>query len=48
MKEGWGQAEPEFEPNEPYRNPLRGVGRHDPCPCDSGKRLQYCCLTLSR
>jgi hypothetical protein len=29
---------------EPYRNPLRGVGRNDPCPCGSGKKFKNCCL----
>ena len=30
--------------NEPIRNPMRGVGRNDPCPCDSGKKYKKCCL----
>jgi Protein of unknown function (DUF1186)/SEC-C motif len=30
--------------NEPMRNPLRGVGRNDPCPCGSGKKYKKCCL----
>ena len=25
-------------------NPLRGVGRNDPCPCGSGKKYKKCCL----
>lgn len=25
-------------------NPLRGVGRNDPCPCGSGKKAKRCCL----
>ena len=29
---------------EPYVNPLRGVGRNDPCPCGSGKKFKRCCL----
>ncbi|HET6605386.1 MAG TPA: DUF1186 domain-containing protein [Rhodopila sp.] len=29
---------------EPYRNPNRGVGRNDPCPCGSGKKYKKCCL----
>jgi len=37
------QAEAEFEQSEPYRNPLRGVGRNDPCPCGSGKKFKNCC-----
>ena len=27
----------------PYRNPLRDVGRNDPCPCGSGKKFKKCC-----
>ena len=29
---------------EPYVNPLRDVGRNDPCPCGSGKKFKKCCL----
>jgi uncharacterized protein len=28
----------------PYINPLRDVGRNDPCPCGSGKKYKKCCL----
>ena len=35
---------PLFPPSEPVRNPLRGVGRNDPCPCGSGKKYKKCCL----
>lgn len=28
---------------EPVRNPLRRVGRNDPCPCGSGKKYKKCC-----
>jgi hypothetical protein len=31
-------------PPEPYVNPLRTVGRNDPCPCGSGKKYKKCCL----
>jgi hypothetical protein len=31
-------------PGEPVRNPLRNVGRNDPCPCGSGKKAKKCCL----
>ena len=31
-------------PDEPYVNPLRHVGRNDPCPCGSGKKYKRCCL----
>ncbi len=30
--------------NVPYVNPLRHVGRNDPCPCGSGKKYKKCCL----
>jgi hypothetical protein len=29
---------------QPIRNPLRNVGRNDPCPCGSGKKYKKCCL----
>lgn len=29
---------------EPSVNPLRDVGRNDPCPCGSGKKFKKCCL----
>jgi hypothetical protein len=32
-------------PPEPVRNPLRHVGRNDPCPCGSGKKYKKCCLS---
>ena len=35
----------EDEPEEPLRNPLREVGRNDPCPCGSGKKFKKCCLS---
>jgi uncharacterized protein len=28
----------------PAANPLRNVGRNDPCPCGSGKKFKKCCL----
>jgi hypothetical protein len=34
--------EPEWA--EPSINPLRHVGRNDPCPCGSGKKFKKCCL----
>lgn len=27
-----------------HRDPLRKVGRNDPCPCGSGKKFKKCCL----
>lgn len=29
---------------EPAVNPLKDVGRNDPCPCGSGKKYKKCCL----
>ncbi|HEX8418309.1 MAG TPA: DUF1186 domain-containing protein [Methylobacterium sp.] len=29
---------------QPVRNPLKAVGRNDPCPCGSGKKFKKCCL----
>jgi uncharacterized protein len=31
-------------PGQPIVNPLRDVGRNDPCPCGSGKKYKKCCL----
>ncbi|HEY5723530.1 MAG TPA: DUF1186 domain-containing protein [Allosphingosinicella sp.] len=30
---------------EPVVNPLRHVGRNDPCPCGSGKKFKKCCIS---
>jgi Protein of unknown function (DUF1186)/SEC-C motif len=38
------EDELEFDVSEPYRNPFRGVGRNDPCPCGSSKKFKNCCL----
>jgi hypothetical protein len=35
---------PSFYHAEPVRNPMRDVGRNDPCPCGSGKKAKRCCL----
>jgi uncharacterized protein len=32
---------------EPAINPVRHVGRNDPCPCGSGKKFKKCCLIAS-
>jgi uncharacterized protein len=32
------------EPEVPIHNPLRDLGRNDPCPCGSGKKYKKCCL----
>jgi Protein of unknown function (DUF1186)/SEC-C motif len=31
----------------PHREPLRNVGRNDPCPCASGKKFKKCCLNAA-
>lgn len=31
----------------PHRDPLRNVGRNDPCPCGSGKKFKKCCLNAA-
>jgi hypothetical protein len=33
-----------IDDDEPHINPLRHVGRNDPCPCGSGKKFKKCCL----
>jgi hypothetical protein len=30
--------------SQPFINPMRHVGRNDPCPCGSGKKAKRCCL----
>ena len=43
----WDEAleeEEEDEPQQPVINPLRHVGRNDPCPCGSGKKFKNCHL----
>lgn len=43
-----GKDAPEWGPDSlgiPVRDPLRKVGRNDPCPCGSGKKFKKCCLT---
>lgn len=35
---------PLYEPMTPVINPMRHVGRNDPCPCGSGKKAKKCCL----
>lgn len=39
-----GALEGGFGAEEPVRNPLREVGRNDPCPCGSGRKFKKCCL----
>ncbi len=40
-EDGW-LTEPDNQ--VPYVNPMRDVGRNDPCPCGSGKKYKKCCL----
>jgi Protein of unknown function (DUF1186)/SEC-C motif len=44
-REEWQQLD-EFDRilSEPHRNPFKGIGRNDPCPCGSGKKFKKCCL----
>ena len=37
----------EMEAAMPHVNPLRDVGRNDPCPCGSGKKYKKCCLVAA-
>jgi hypothetical protein len=32
----------DYSAMEPVKNPMRHVGRNDPCPCGSGKRAKKC------
>jgi uncharacterized protein len=34
----------DLEIRQPMTNPLKGIGRNDPCPCGSGKKFKKCCL----
>ena len=34
-------------PPAPLVNPMRDVGRNDPCPCGSGKKFKKCCLAAA-
>jgi hypothetical protein len=40
------RAEPltDWRLSEPVINPLRNIGRNDPCPCGSGRKFKKCCL----
>jgi len=31
----------------PMKNPVRNVGRNDPCPCGSGKKFKKCCMNVA-
>jgi uncharacterized protein len=43
-KERGSEAAPLVLFGTPHVNPLRDVGRNDPCPCGSGKKYKKCCL----
>lgn len=32
------------QPVAPVRNTVRRIGRNEPCPCGSGKKVKKCCL----
>jgi uncharacterized protein len=40
----WGEDAEEPKPPAPLLNPLRDVGRNDPCPCGSRRKFKKCCL----
>jgi hypothetical protein len=40
------QARADRVHSQRLENPFKGVGRNDPCPCGSGKKL--CCLATVR
>ena len=42
--EGPPPDEAKEAPGVPVVNPLRSVGRNDPCPCGSGRKYKKCCL----
>ncbi|WP_258590459.1 DUF1186 domain-containing protein [Mesorhizobium sp. AR07] len=46
-EEDWQSPWPDRDWSDmtPATNPLRDVGRNDPCPCGSGKKFKKCCLT---
>jgi hypothetical protein len=48
--EGWPWPEDDEDwdepPPEPRINPLRHIGRNDPCPCGSGKKFKNCHLVV--
>jgi hypothetical protein len=44
MDEGEGDTTWTRPSEHPVTNPMRHVGRNDPCPCGSGKKAKRCCL----
>ena len=48
-QERWHRrAEADLARSQRVENPLKGVGRNDPCPCGSGKKFKKCCLATVR
>jgi uncharacterized protein YchJ len=44
----FSDSDSDIEPSgKPWINPLRHVGRNDPCPCGSGKKYKNCCLVAA-
>jgi hypothetical protein len=44
-QERWRRrAEANHARSQRLENPVKGVGRNDPCPCGSGKKFKKCCL----
>ena len=41
---GRDQVEAVIGENAIHKNPFRGIGRNDPCPCGSGRKFKNCCL----
>jgi uncharacterized protein len=45
---GFAEPEDDYPPVQmPVHNPMRHVGRNDPCPCGSGKKYKKCCLAVA-
>jgi len=48
-QERWQRrAEADSARSQRVENPLKGIGRNDPCPCGSGKKFKKCCLASVR
>ena len=42
------QAEANRDRSQSLDNPVKGVGRNDPCPCGSGRKFKKCCFATGR
>jgi hypothetical protein len=42
------EAEAKRARSQRLANPFKSVGRNDPCPCGSGKKLKKCCFATAR